>query len=230
MRSKPRVLAIIPARGGSKGVPRKNMRLLAGKPLIAWTIQCALMCRHLDRVIVSTDSKEISDVAKHYMADVPFIRPAELSQDDTPDLPVCQHALAWVMEHDDWSPDFVVWLRPTVPLRLPEDITNALQLFFESDADCIRSVCCVEHHPYWMYHMQGHELTPMMRDVVVPMRRQDLPEVFRLNGAVDVVRTRRLPTQGALFQGRMLGYVMPAERSVDIDHASDFRIAEAFLK
>ena len=230
MHGKLRVLGIIPARGGSKGVPGKNIRLLCGKPLIAWTIQCARDCSGLDRVLVSTDSEEIAEIARQWGAETPFLRPAQLAQDDTPDLPVCRHALDWLEDHEQYRPDVVAWLRPTAPLRRPEDISTALDLLAGSDADCVRSVCRVEHHPYWMYRIEQNFLQPLMDSASIPTRRQDLPEFYRLNGAVDLVRRDRLPAGGHLFQGRMCGYVMPLERSVDIDQEADFRVAEAFLK
>lgn len=223
-------LAIIPARGGSKGVPRKNIRLVAGKPLIAWTIEAAKACSLLNRVIVSTDDEEIARVARTSGAEVPFLRPAEFARDTTPDLPVCRHALQWLAEHDGFRPDVVVWLRPTAPLRTSQDIAEAVRSLCDSDADCVRSVCAVEHHPYWMYRLEDGQLMPLMNHVKIPAVRQQLPPVYRLNGVVDAVRTERVPESGALFQGKMKGYVMPAERSMDIDTEADLKNAELLLK
>ena len=230
MKTPRQILALIPARGGSKGVPRKNIRLVAGKPLIAWTIEAAKACSQLSRVIVSTDDKEIARVGRDSGAEVPFLRPAEFAQDATPDLPVFRHALEWLAEHDGFRPDLVVWLRPTAPLRTSQDIGEAVRILCDSSADCVRSVCAVEHHPYWMYRLEHGQLVPVIDNVSVPAFRQQLPAVYRLNGVVDAVRAERVPESGALFQGRMRGYVMPTERSLDIDTEADLRIAELVLK
>ena len=230
MNGKLRVLGIIPARGGSKGVPGKNIRLLCGKPLIAWTIQCARACPVISRIVVSTDSKEIAAIARQWGAEVPFLRPPELAQDDTPDLPVCRHALEWLEDREGYRPDVVVWLRPTSPLRQPQDIAAALDLLAATQADGVRSVCRVEHHPAWMFKLEDGFLQPWMDASAGITRRQDLSALYRLNGAVDAIRREIIPEAKALFQGRLAGYVMPAERSVDIDCEIDFRVAEALLK
>jgi len=224
------ILGLIPARGGSKGVPRKNIRIVLGKPLIAWTIEAAKTCPLLNRVIVSTDDEEIAHVSREFGADVPFVRPRELAQDSTPDLPVCRHALQWLAEHDGFSPDIVVWLRPTAPLRTSYDIEDAINLLCESNVDCVRSICVAEHHPYWMYRLENDILIPLMEDVTVPANRQTLPEVYRLNGAVDVIRTESIPESGHLFSGSICGFVMPIERSIDIDQEIDLLISELLLK
>jgi CMP-N,N'-diacetyllegionaminic acid synthase len=234
MRGKVRLecLAIIPARGGSKKVPRKNIRSLAGQPLIGWTIQAALACTGLQRVIVSTDDPEIAEIAHSYGAQVPFMRPVELAQDDTPDLPVYQHALAWLASQEGYRPELVAWLRPTSPLRTAQDIQNAIQLLAESRADCVRSVCLAEHHPYWMKRLEGEHLRPFLdgADERTYYRRQLLPPVYRLNGAVDVVRCANLGERDSLFGGDMRGYIMPPERSIDIDSELDFAVAELLLQ
>ena len=225
-------LALIPARGGSKGIPRKNVRMLAGKPLIAWTIETALACPRLDRVIVSTDDQEIAQVASQYGAEVPFIRPAELSQDDTPDLPVYIHALSWLVEHEGYCPDVVVWLRPTSPLRTVQDIEAAIQILVETGADWVRSVCPAEHHPYWMKRLDGNHLLPFMDgiDESKYYRRQLLPPVYRLNGAVDVTWYKTVMEKGLLYNGDVRGYVMPPERSIDLDTELDFVLVELLLQ
>ena len=156
------VLAIIPARGGSKGVPHKNIRPLCGKPLIAWTIEVALACPTLERIIVSTDDLAIAEVARTYGAEVPFIRPAKLAQDDTPDLPVYNHTLMWLAENENYFPELVAWLRPTVPLRAVQDVEAAVALLQRSDFDCVRSVCKAEHHPYWMKRLDNGCLVPFV--------------------------------------------------------------------
>ena len=227
-----KILAIVPARGGSKGLPRKNVRLLAGKPVIAWTIETALACRSLHRIIVSTDDEEIAQIAKEYRAEVPFLRPAELAQDDTPDLPVFQHTLSWLATHQDYHPDIVVWLRPTTPLRVVEDVEGAIQLLKETDADCVRSICLAEHHPYWMKRLDSNRMVPFINgiDEQKYYRRQLLPPVYRLNGAVDVIWCRTVAEKASFFGGDICGYVMPAERSIDLDSELDFALAELLLQ
>ena len=227
-----KVLAVIPARGGSKGIPRKNVRTLAGKPLIAWTIETALSCPRLDRVVVSTDDQKIAEVARRDGAEVPFLRPAELAGDDTLDLPVCQHALVWLAEHEGYLPEIVVWLRPTSPLRTVQDIDAAVQLLIETRADCVRSICPAEHHPYWMKRLEGDRLLPFVEGVDGSKyyRRQELPPAYRLNGAVDVTWCKRILEDGKLFDGDMRGYVMPVECSVDLDSELDFALAELLLQ
>jgi CMP-N,N'-diacetyllegionaminic acid synthase len=216
------VLGLIPARGGSKSVPRKNVRELAGKPVLAWTVEAALASSVLDRIVVSTDDAEIADVARSCGAEVPFERPAELAADETPDLPVYRHALSAL----DGDFDAVAWLRPTAPLRAADDIAAALALLAETGADCVRSVCETEHSPYWMGRLDGGRLVPLLG--AVPPRRQLLPAVYRLNGAVDVVRCASVGDE--LFAGDVRAYVMPRERSVDLDTELDFLLAEALLR
>jgi CMP-N,N'-diacetyllegionaminic acid synthase len=217
-----RVLGLIPARGGSKGVPRKNVRELAGKPVLAWTVETARASKSLARVVVSTDDEEIAAVARACGAEVPFVRPAELAGDETTDLPVYRHAL----EVLDDGFDAVAWLRPTAPLRTADDVDAAVARLEETGADCVRSVCPAEHNPYWMSTIEDGRLVPLLGEV--PPRRQLLPEVVRLNGAVDVVRCTSVGDE--LFGGDVRAYVMPAERSVDLDTELDFLLAEAILR
>lgn len=232
MSIKNKILAIIPARGGSKSIPQKNIRILVGKPLIAWTIEVALSCPSLDRRIVSTDDQEIAEIARQYSAEVPFLRPPELAQDDTPDLPVYKYALSWLREHEGYHPDIVVWLRPTSPLRTTHDIEAAIRLLIQSDADCVRSVCRVEHHPYWMKRFAGDRLVPFIEgfDERRYYQRQLLPTVYRLNGAVDVTWCKTVMERGLLYSGDVRGYIMPIERSIDLDSELDFALAELLLK
>lgn len=228
-----KIVGLIPARGGSKRVPGKNIRLLLGKPLIAWTIETARTCPALDRVIVSTDDPEIAEIARSAGAEVPFLRPPDLAADKTPDLPVYQHALGWLAEQQGYFPAIVAWLRPTAPLRTAEDITAAIELLIETGADWVRSVCPVEHHPYWMKRLEeGSRLTPFLpgKDESQYYQRQLLPPLYRLNGAVDVSWRATIMEKGLIYAGNMHGYVMPPERSVDIDDMLDFALTESLLK
>jgi CMP-N-acetylneuraminic acid synthetase len=215
-----KVLGLIPARGGSKGVPRKNVRELGGKPVLAWTVEAALAAERLARVVVSTDDDEIARVA-HACGAESLARPAELAGDGTPDLPVFRHALETLGEFDA-----VAWLRPTAPLRVAADIDAAVALLADAEADSVRSVTRAEHSPYWMGRIDDGRLVPLLAEV--PPQRQQLPDVYRLNGAVDVARCSSVGTE--LFGGDVRAYVMPPERSVDLDTELDFLLAEALLR
>lgn len=213
-------------------MPRKNIRPLNGKPLIAWTIETALQTSGLTRIVVSTNDEIIAQVAKDNGAEVPFIRPSELAQDDTPDWPVYLHALSWLGQQQNYHPDIVVWLRPTSPLRSAEDIEIAIRLLNDTGADCVRSVCLTEHHPYWMKRLDGDRLVPFIDgiDERKYFRRQLLPPAYRLNGAVDVIRCSKVIENEQLFGGEMRGYIMPPDRSIDLDNEMDFALAEVLLQ
>ncbi len=224
------VLAIIPARGGSKGVPRKNIRLLCGKPLIAWTIERGLQCAALDRVIVSTDDDEIARVGREWGAEVPFLRPSELARDDTPTLPVLRHAVAWLESVEGMSPETIVILQPTSPLRRAAQIEQAVRLLGETGADSVVSVCLAEHSPYWMKRLDGNRVYSFLADVPEYGRRQDLPPVYRLNGAIYVTHRAVLMNQNRILGDDTRALVMDAESSVDIDSPLDFKLAELILQ
>lgn len=225
-------LAIIPARGGSKRIPRKNLRILAGKPLIAWTIETALASQMLGRVIVITDDPEIASVARGFGAEIPFMQPPELAQDHIADFPVCRYTLQWLLNNDAYNPDFIVWLRPTAPLRRIDDIDGAILKLIETGADCVRSVTAVEQHPYWMKRLENDRLLPFLRgkDEKTYYQRQLLPALYYLNGAVDVTKTSNVLKKGFIFGGDMRAYVMPPERSVDLDSELDFGLAETIMQ
>ncbi len=226
------VLALIPARGGSKSVPRKNIRLLGKKPLLAWSVDTARKSETVNRIIVSTDDADIADVSRKWGGEVPFIRPAEFAQDETTDLPVYQHALRWLKENEGYTPDIVVWLRPTAPFRSSSDIDAAVNKLIATKADWVRSVCEVEHHPYWMFNFDQERLTSFIEGINLTdyPRRQMLPSAYRLNGAVDAAWSSTITKKGLFYEGDVCGYIMPIERSIDIDTEQDFFIAKAMLK
>ena len=218
------VLAIIPARGGSKGVPRKNIWPLAGKPLIAWTIKTAQKSRYIDRLILSSEDAEIITVAKDWGCEVPFVRPADLARDETPGIDPVLHALDAIPGYD-----YVVLLQPTSPLRKTADIDGCLARCTEQNAPACVSVTPPVQHPYWTYSIadQGR-LVPLFANI--PDRRQDLPAVYTLNGAVYVARTRDLRlTRDFLIPG-VVAFVMPDSRALDIDTPADLTLAECLLK
>jgi len=229
MANPPRVLALIPARGGSKGIPRKNIVPLAGKPLIAHTITAARQASCLDRVVVSTDDGEIAAIASSWGAEVPFLRPTELASDTASGLSVARHALAWLAEQQSYVPDVLVELQPVAPLRLGEDIDGAVRLLLASGADTVVGLVEAEH-PYYLRTLDGGVVAPFLPDAPEVFRRQDLPPVYRLNGALLATRTTVLREQHSFYGEKTRGYVMPAERSIDIDTLLDLRIAEALLR
>lgn len=220
------VLAVIAARGGSKGVPRKNVLPLGNKPLIAWTIEAALAAKTVDRVIVSSDDPEIIDVAVVYGAEAPFVRPAELARDDTPGTAPVLHALDAVSE----PYEFVVLLQPTSPFRTAEDIDAAVELCAGSRAPSVVSVAPARTSPYWTFVIRddGTLNTVMPGDKVIG-RRQELPPVYELNGAVYVARTEWFRAGESFIGEGTLAYVMPEERSHEIDTSLDLIVARAFL-
>jgi CMP-N,N'-diacetyllegionaminic acid synthase len=190
-----KILAIIPARGGSKRLPKKNIKELGGKPLIAYSIEHAQKSQHINRVVVSTDDPEIAEVAKKYGAEVPFLRPSELAQDDTSDLPVFQHALVWLRDNEGYEPDVVVQLRPTSPLRKVEDVDKAIEaLINHSEADSARTIIEPQSSPYKMYLIKQDEfLEPLMKDIdKINIADQKLPKVYRHIGTADVVWPRTI--------------------------------------
>lgn len=233
-----KILGIITARGGSKGIPRKNIKLLAGKPLIAYTIEAARQSGIFDRVILSTDNEEIATIARAHGCEVPFMRPGELARDTTPHLPVLQHAVGYLREHENYEPDAVMILQPTAPLRTAGHIREAVALFKKNDADSVVSVCEVpgHHNPYWQLtrdddeslkiFMTGAPLTELIH------RRQDLPKTYTRNGAIYLFKTDILlhPERPSFYGARTVAYVMDKESSVNIDGMEDWSRAEMMLK
>jgi len=224
------ILGLIPARGGSKRLPGKNIRPLLGKPLIAWTIEQALESKYLDRVIVSTDSKEIAEISKKYGADVPFIRPYELATDESKSIDVSLHVIKW-MEENHKSYDLLMLLQPTSPLRNSSDIDKAIELFFEKDASAIISVCETENHPYWSNILPpDHCMKNFLKKHLSNKNKQDLPVFYRLNGAIYLAYWNYLKQNKTFFGSNTFAYVMPKERSLDIDEELDFIQAEILME
>lgn len=227
-----KILTFIPARGGSKGVPRKNIRHLHGKPLIAWTIEEAKKSRYLDRIIVSTEDKEIAEVSKRFGAEVPFLRPEELARDESPTMDCVVHALDWLKDHEGYVPDLFLLLEATVPLRIAQDIDNAIEIMIQkmNKIDAVISVKEVSEHPYWMSVLDEDGF---ISDFIKPdkeyARRQDLPPAYIVNGAIYLSKTEVLLSKKTFTPKRTYGYVMPRERSVDIDSEADFKFAEYLM-
>ena len=217
------VLAIIPARGGSKGIPRKNIRLLAGKPLIAWTIDEAKKSKYIDRLILSSEDEEIIEVARKYGCEVPFKRPVELAQDDTPGIEPVIHAINTLEE----KYDYVVLLQPTSPLRTVEDIDGCIQHCIVKGIPACVSVTEAHQNPCWMYRLDDDmRLNSFVQDGVKINRRQDLPKVYVLNGAIYMAETVFINENKSFLTEETAGYIMSGENSVDIDTEMDFAYCE----
>jgi len=229
-----KVLAIIPARGGSKGIRRKNLLQFNGKPLLAHSIIHALAARLVNRVIVSTEDDEIRRVALDYGAELPFRRPAELAEDHVLDLPVFEHALRLLEEQEDYRPDLVVHLRPTAPYRKSEWIDECVTLLqARPEADSVRSVSQPDKHPYRMFYIDHNGfLDPIMkREHPVPylLRRQDLPRVYYYNCVIDVTRPATILGKDSMTGDLILPYVMNPDDVIDIDTPRDLQIAECLF-
>jgi N-acylneuraminate cytidylyltransferase/CMP-N,N'-diacetyllegionaminic acid synthase len=226
-----KVLAIIPARGGSKGLPGKNIKELCGKPLIAWSIEQAKSCSDIDRIIVSTDDEEIAETAKKYGAEVPFMRPAELANDTASTIDVIFHAINWFKEHEDCRSEYILLLQPTSPLRSSEDINGAIQMLKEKNARAVVSVCETDHHPWWSNTLpEDDSMKDFLRPEILNKHRQDLPVFCRLNGAIYLAETDYLSEQNSFFGSDTFAHKMPQSRSVDIDSDLDFKLAVLLLE
>lgn len=225
-----RILCVIPARGGSKGIPRKNVRLFLGKPLIAWTIKSALTSRYIDKVLVSTEDKKICDIARRYKADVPFLRPKNLAGDAVPMMRVIMHVLSYFEKSRDWY-DFLILLQPTSPLRTATDMDRAIEFLFKKNAHAVISVCEVDHSPYWLNVLpRDLSLRRFLKPGIENKRRQELPVFYRINGAIYLADTRFLKKKKSFFGNRSFAYITSKENSVDIDTEFDFRVAESIAK
>lgn len=231
MIQKDKTVAVIPARGGSKGISRKNLSTVFGKPLIAYTIEAALKAQTLAKVIVSTDDDQIRAVSQDYGAEVPFMRPHHLSTVTATTLSVLQHAITYLAEQQDYLADMVVCLQPTSPLRSAEDIDAAVTLCLDSGADSVVSLCQAKHHPCWMKKIVDGRVHPLMNENENHYtRRQDLPPVYQLNGALYVTRTNVLLEENSVLGKYTAPYIMPEERSIDIDTPSDLKFAELLIR
>jgi len=231
------ILALVPARGGSKGIPRKNIKFLAGEPLIAYTIREARKSKYITRLVVSTEDEEIARVAREHGAEVPFLRPAELALDDVTDLPLFQHCLGWLMKNQGYSPDIVVHLRPTAPLRGVSHIDRAIELLLASpEADSVRSVCPAGQHPLKMWNINDGDLIPFVSPEfhgfkeAYNMPRQKLPAAYIQNGAVDVVKAEVILHENSMTGNLIKAFVMDSDESVNIDSPLDWELAEILMK
>jgi len=224
------VVAVIPARGGSKAIPRKNIVMVGGRPLIAWTIEAARKARSIARVIVSTDDVEIAEVARGWGAEVPFMRPAELARDDTPGIDPLVHAASWLRDQGG-APEWVVLLQATSPLRDAADIDAAVELAAQRDADAVIAVTPMRHHPYWCKTLTADG---RLGDAIATDRpytsRQELPPMVAIAGALYLIKTDVLLARRSFFTERTYAYVLAEERALDIDSPWDLRLFKALVR
>ncbi len=231
------VLAIIPARGGSKGVPRKNIKLLAGKPLIAYTIEAAKKSNYITRIIVSTDDPEIAEVAKIHGAEVPFLRPKDISGDLATDVEFLTHTLDFLKEKESYEPDIILRLPPTSPLRTAAHIDEGIKVLInDPQADAVRPITEVPKHPYKMWKVEGKYLEPFLpksftqMDEPYNLPRQMLPKVYVHTGAMDIMRLRTIRDMKSTSGNKLAYFFMKAEDSINIDSHVDFMMAEFIMK
>lgn len=233
-----KVLGIIPARGGSKSIPYKNIALVAGKPLIYYTIDAAKKSALLDAFIVSTDDQKIAEVAKSYGANVPFLRPKKFARDNSPDIDFLKHAVLWLEKHRGWRPEIILNLRPTSPLRTAKDIDDVVALMVKTKCDSVRTLCTpYPHNPFKMWrfhHAKSSKIKPLLptkhyQRLGTDVPRQLLPTAYWQNGLVDATRVKFIK-QGIVYGPDIRGIVIDEERSMDIDEPNDLNIAKELIK
>jgi len=228
-----RVIGLIPARGGSKGIPGKNIRLLDGHPLIAYSIVLSKMSRSIDRTIVSTDSEEIAGVARHYGAEVPFLRPERFAADSSPDIDFVRHFLDWFEENEGYRPRYIAHIRPTTPVREPELIDRAVdKIVRHPDATALRSVHETRESPYKLFGIENGYLAGLFPDDPRPeyynLPRQAFPPVYHPNGYVDIIKSETVLSTGSLHGPKILSFVTPV--SAELDTEDDFDFIEFTLR
>lgn len=225
------ILAIIPARGGSKGIPKKNIKIFGGVPLIVHSIKTAQEVGLITRVIVSTDSVEIAKIAKEYGAEIPFMRPASLAEDDTTDLPVFKHCLEWLKLNENYYPDIVIQLRPTSPLRTKKMVEDSIHLLMENkEADSVRCVCAPRQNPYKMWTIKKNGfLAPLIQTDIAEaynQPHQKLPPVYWQNGYIDCIRYDTIMVKHSMSGDKIIPLILNSNNYIDIDDHLTFDLAE----
>jgi CMP-N,N'-diacetyllegionaminic acid synthase len=218
------VLGLILARGGSKGIASKNIKNLCGKPLIAWSIEIAQNADSVEKVVVSTDDEEIAEIAQKYGAEVPFLRPAELAQDDTPSMAPVLHALEQLPKFE-----MILLLQPTSPLRTTTDIDGIFKMCQERKAPAAVSICESSKHPNWMFSCSNDGKLSPFTDNPIAMRRQDLDKIYTLNGSLYLAKTDWIQDNRSFLSPETVGYLMPPERSLDIDTMFEWSLVEFLM-
>jgi CMP-N,N'-diacetyllegionaminic acid synthase len=230
-----KILALIPARGGSKGLPFKNIKPLLGHPLISYSIKLANDSNFINRTIVSTDCEDIAKIGRQYGAEAPFLRPAEISGDLNTDMEVFMHTLNWLKVNEEYVPDFIVQLRPTSPIRFVNEVDECIGKLIDSDADSLRIITPAPCTPYkmWTLDATGDNIQPLLKIAGVEepynLPRQGLPKVYWQVGTLDVIRTSSMLANNSLSGSNILGHIIPNELSVDIDNLGDFKRAEEII-
>lgn len=225
------VLAIIPARGGSKGVPRKNVKDLCGKPLIAWTIEEALKSKYIDRLIVSTEDDEIAEISKKYGAEVPFVRPKELAEDTSKAIDTYIYTVNKLRYDFKYRPDIILILQATSPFRKTKHIDEALNLFINKQADSVISVMEIDNYPEWLKKItQEGKLIDYIDSTKNYLNRQEIDEYYVPNGAIYIFKTEIITNLKTYYTDDTYAYIMQKEESIDIDTKFDFKIAQLILK
>lgn len=226
------ILSLILARGGSKGIPRKNIKLLNGKSLIGYTIEAAKKSKYINRIVVSTDNQEIAEVALDYGAEVPFIRPEELATDEASSNDAIFHALEFLENQEDYFPDYLLNLQTTSPLRDHKEIDKAIKTFLESERsyESLISVCKAFENPFWMQKIENDKLKPLMESFDDFDHRQELPEVYQLNGAIYLSTYKMFLEYKSFYTDNIYPYIMEQEKSIDIDNNLDWKLAEILLE
>ena len=229
-----KILTIIPARGGSKGIKLKNLSKINDKPLVAFSIEHSLESKLINRTIVSTENEEIAKVSEEYGAEIPILRSKELAGDRILDLPVFEHMLSYLKAEENYEPEIVVHLRPTSPYRKAEWVDSAIKLLVENtSADSVRSVSEPSQHPYRVFEIKNKYLHPLMNErhpEPYLLRRQDLPKMYYYNCVIDVTKPTTIFEKKSMTGDKMLPYIMKSEDSMDIDSPMDLEFAKVFLK
>lgn len=229
-----KILAFIPARGGSQRIPNKNIKLLHGKPLMAYTIEAAKKSRHINRIVVSTDSEEIAAVARDYGAEIPFLRPKDIARTDSTEMQFFEHALDWFEKNENYQPDLIVLLYPTSPFRKPESIDKAIEKILQHpEADSLRSVRLCSEHPYKMWVIQDRYLNPFVegKDANIhTLSYQLLPTVYIQNASIYITKPATIKEQKSPTGNIIIPFIMEETESIDINNPIDFDFAEMVMR
>ena len=228
-----KILAIIPARGGSKGIPKKNIVEISGKPLISYSIEVAKKSKLIDKVVVSTDNDEIAEISKKYGAEVPFKRPSKLAKDNVPTYPVIRHTLKWLKENEKYEPDLVVLLEPTFPLRTSEEVDEAIKTIQKDDkADSLRGVIEPFQNPYRMWTVKGKYLQPLIPTDTQSFEqpRQSLEKVYWQNGYIYISKYKTIMEKGNIHGEKILPFILDEGKFIDVDTEEDLKLLKKVLE
>lgn len=229
------VMSLTLARSGSKGIPGKNIKKLVDKPLLGYSLEAANNSNYIDRIIVSTDSEKIAEVARDFRAEIPFIRPGELATDEAKSVDTIIHALNWLIENEDYRPDYVILNPATAPLKTTKDIDKALESLIGNNKKSLISLIKEDKHPYWMMEIYDNQIKPYddtyLNNKVKFERRQDLPDIYSISGAIYIFTPELIIEQKDSYPiwDNTYPYIMPKERSVNIDDMLDWKLAEMIL-